>query len=147
MGRKRKTKFGTDGSTTSQESVRQDSKIQKPWLTLKWNLTAIIDRLDQLWKQTNAGFKQLHEFDTLKLEIKAIKTVIRDLEKVPEFIINDVEDLKLSTNDEETKRITLTGRIDCLEKHVQDLTKESRQEKENRLNLEQYTRRENLIFN
>ena len=111
------------------------------------DLTAIIDRLDQLSTQTNHGFKQLHEdFATFKLEIKtdvkAIKTVIRDLEKATEFIQNDMEDLKMKTNEEETERTTLTARIDLLEKQVQALTKKLKEEKENLVNLEQYTRRE-----
>ena len=77
--------------------------------------------LDQLSTQTKAGLKQLHEdFHKFKLKIKAdvkaIKTVIRDLEKATEFIQDDVEDLKMKINGEETERTTLTARIDVLEK-------------------------------
>ena len=41
------------------------------------------------------------------------------MRKATEFMQNDVEDLKIKTNEEETERTTLTGRIDCLEKQVQ----------------------------
>ena len=72
MSRKRKTKSGTDSSTTIQDSVKQDSKIQKTSAGDSVDLTAITDRLGQLSTQTSAGFKQLHEdFDTFKLKIKA----------------------------------------------------------------------------
>lgn len=152
MGRKRKTKSGTDSSTASQESVKKDSKIQKTSEDDEMDLTAIIVKLDKLSTQTNLGFKQLHEdFDTFKAEIKAdvkaIKTVIRDLEKATEFIQNDVEDLKMNTEEEKTERTLLTNRIDSLEKQIQDLTQELKQQKDSLVNLEQYTRRENLIFN
>ena len=121
MGRKRKTKSGTDSSSASQECVRQDSKIQKTSVDDEMDLTAIIVKLDQLSTQTNAGFQQLHEdFDTFKQEIKAdvkaIKTVIRDLENATEFISNDVENLKMMFDKEKTERTALMNRIDCLEK-------------------------------
>ena len=152
MGRKRKTKSGTDSSSASQECVRQDSKIQKTSVDDEMDLTAIIVKLDQLSTQTNAGFQQLHEdFDTFKQEIKAdvkaIKTVIRDLENATEFISNDVENLKMMFDKEKTERTALTNRIDCLEKRAQNLTRELKQQKDNLVNLEQYTKRENLIFN
>ena len=51
----------------------------------------------------------------IKADVNAIKTVIRDLEKAIEFTQNDVEDLKMKTNEEETKRTTLTSRIGVLE--------------------------------
>ena len=59
--KKRKTKSGTNSSNTSQDSVKQDSKIRKTSVDDTMDLTAITDRLDQLSTQTNAGFKQLHE--------------------------------------------------------------------------------------
>lgn len=150
MGKKRKSKAGTNTSSTSEDSESQEHKIQKI-ATDKMD-TAIIDRLDQLSTQTSDGFRQIHEdFNTFKLEIKseivAIKTVIRDLEKATEYTQQDVEDLKKKNDEQIEEKTILVQRIEELEEQVQSITKELKQERENLINLEQYTRKENLIFN
>lgn len=152
MGRKRKSKAGTNTSSASEESAcaSQDHKIQK--IADDEMDTAIIDRLNQLSTQTSDGFKQIHEdLETFKLEIKseiaAIKTVIRDLEKATEFTQQEVEELKKKNDEQEEVKTILTRRIGGLEEQIQNITKELKRDRENLINLEQYTRKENLIFN
>ena len=150
MGKKRKSKAGTNTSSASEDSESQERKIQKT-ATDKMD-SAIIYRLDRLSTQTSDGFRQIHKnFNTVKLEIKseivAIKTVIRDLEKATEYTQQDVEDLKKKNDEQIEEKTILVQRIEELEEQVQSITKELKQERENLINLEQYTRKENLIFN
>ena len=115
-------------------------------------MKTVLDKLELLTEQTNSGFKQLHEdFDSfrheIKSEISAIKTVIRDLEKAMNYTESEVEDLKKRNDEERTGREELSQKLENLEREMINLRKELQQEKEKRINLEQYTRRENLIFN
>ena len=52
--------------------------------------------------------------------------------------------MKIRNNEERTGREELSQKLENLES---EMRKELQQEKEDRINLEQYTRRENLIFN
>ena len=153
MGRKRKNKISTSSTTCSDSSIIQEPKLQQRSSEINdMDLKAVLDKLELLTEQTNSGFKQVHEdFDSfrheIKSEISAIKTVIRDLEKAMNYTESEVEDLKKRNDEERTGREELSQKLENLEREMINLRKELQQEKEERINLEQYTRRENLIFN
>lgn len=107
--------------------------------------------IDSLNKVVTDGFANIHsDLDNLRLEfkteIKGIKSTIKDIEKSLESTQEDVESVKedvkkleqLSKSPEVTK--VLNAKIVKLETQL-------KQQEEENIRLEQYTRRENLRFN
>lgn len=99
----------------------------------------------------NVGFEQLHEeINTFKHEIEAeataIKAVFTDFENAMDFTQSEVRGLSLKCSEERYGREELSEKLQDLERQVIKLRKELEKEKENVIKLEQYIRRETLIF-
>lgn len=101
--------------------------------------------LDCLRQVVSEGFVKLHtDLDKFKTEIDAVKLSIKDMEKSLTYTQCEVQDLKVHF-EAETKEHS--KEVDSLNKKIADLEDRLKQEVENNIALEQYTRRENLRFN
>ena len=105
--------------------------------------------LDCLWQVVSEGFAKLHtDLDKLRFEFKteidAVKLSMKDIEKSLTYTQSEVEDLK-ERFEMETKEHS--KEVNPLNKKIADLEDRLKQEVENNIALEQYTRRENLRFN
>ena len=105
--------------------------------------------LDCLRQVVSEGFVKLHtDLDKLRFEFKAemdaVKLSIKDIEKSLTYTQSEVEDLK-ERFEMETKEHS--KEVNTLNKKIADLEDRLKQEVENNIALEQYTRRENLRFN
>ena len=105
--------------------------------------------LDCLRKVVSEGFFKLHtDLDKLrfefKTEIKAVKMLIKDIEKSLTYTQSEMEGLKEHFEMEMKEH---SKEVDTLNKKIADLEDGLKQEVENNIALEQYTRRENLRFN
>ena len=105
--------------------------------------------LDCLRQVFSEGFVKLHsDLDKLrfefKTEIEAVKLSIKDIEKSLTYTQSEVEGLKEHF---EMERKGHLKEVDTLKEKIADLEDGLKQEVENNIALEQYTRRENLRFN
>ena len=105
--------------------------------------------LDCLRQVVSEGFVKLHtDLDKLRFEFKteidAVKLSIKDIEKSLTYTQSEVEDLK-ERFEMETKEHS--KEVNTLNKNIADLEDRLKQEVENNIALELYTRRENLRFN
>ena len=105
--------------------------------------------LDCLRQVVSEGFVKLHtDFDKLRFEFKteidAVKLSIKDIEKSLTDTQSEVQDLKVHF---ETETKEHSKEVDALDKKIAYLEDRLKQEVENNIALEQYTRRENLRFN
>ena len=105
--------------------------------------------LDCLRQVVSEGFVKLHtDLDKLRFEFKteidAVRLSIKDIEKSLTYTQSEVENLK-EHFEMETKEHS--KEVDALNKKIIDLKGRLKQEVENNIALEQYTRRENLRFN
>ena len=105
--------------------------------------------LDCLRQVVSEGFVKLHtDLDKLRFEFKAeidaVKLSIKDIERSLTYTQSEVEDLK-ERFEMETKEHS--KEVNTLNKKIADLEDRLKQEVENNIALEQYTRRENLRFN
>ena len=105
--------------------------------------------MDCLKQVVSEEFVKLHtDLDKLrfefKTEIEAVKLSIKDIEKSLTYTQGEVEHLKKHF-EMETKEHS--KEVDALNKKIADLEGRLKQEVENNIALEQYTRRENLRFN
>ena len=105
--------------------------------------------LDCLRQVVSEGFVKLHtDLDKLrfefKTEIEAVKLSIKDIEKSLTYTQSEVEGLKEHFEMEMKEH---SKEVDTLNKKIADLEDGLKQEVENNIALEQYTRRENLRFN
>ena len=105
--------------------------------------------LDSLRQVVSEGFIKLHtDLDKLRFEFKteidALKLSIKDIEKSLTYTQSEVEDLKehfeMETKEHSKEMLALNEKIVHLEGRL-------KQEIENNITLEQYTRCENLRFN
>ena len=102
--------------------------------------------MDCLRQVVSEGFVKLHtDLDKLRFEFKteldAVKLSIKDIEKSLTYTRSKVEDLKEHF---ETEAKELSKEVDTLNKKIADLEDRLKQEVENNIALERYTRRENL---
>ena len=155
MGRKR-PKQG------SSSSVDEDDMAASKFKSLQ-------NSIDGLNKEVTDGFANIHtDIDNLrfefKTEIEGIKSTIKDIERGLEATQEDVESVK-----EDVKKVaedflestnTLSGKIvkheqlskspevtEALNAKIVKLETQLKQQEEENIRLEQYTRRENLRFN
>ena len=107
------------------------------------------DSLDCLRRIVSEGFLKLHtDLDKLRFEFKteidAVKLLIKDIEKSLNYTQGEVEDLK-EHFEMETKEHS--KEVVALKKKIANLEGRLKQEVENNIALEQYTRHKNLCFN
>ena len=105
--------------------------------------------LDCLRQVVSEGFVKLHtDLDKLRFEFKteidAVKMSIKDIEKSLTYTQSEVEGLKEQFEMEMKEH---SKEVDTLNKKITYLEDRLKQEAENNVALEQYTRRENLRFN
>ncbi|KAL9958060.1 hypothetical protein ACROYT_G035027 [Oculina patagonica] len=105
--------------------------------------------IDSLRKIVTEGFAKVHtDLDVLRAEFKAdidqVNSSIKDIEKSLSSTQSEVEELKEQFQTEQKAR---SKDLDALNKKIVDLERRLKQEVENNITLEQYTRRENLRFN
>ena len=105
--------------------------------------------LDCLRQVVSEGFVKLDtDLDKLrfefKTEIEAVKLSIKDIEKSLTYTQSEVEGLKEHFEMEMKEH---SKEVDTLNEKIADLEEGLKQEVENNIALEQYTRRENLRFN
>ena len=105
--------------------------------------------MDCLKRVVSEGFVKLHtDLDKLRFEFKteidAVKLSIKDIKKSLTYTQGEVEDLKEHFEMEAKEH---SKEVDALNKKIADLEERLKQEVENNIALEQYTRRENLRFN
>ena len=142
----RKRKKSKRGSSSSESQVMAASTSNGGGDNMYNELKNSMDCLRQV---VSEGFVKLHiDLDKLRFEFKteldAVKLSTRDIEKSLTYTQSEVEDLK-EHFDTEAKE--LTKEVDTLNKKIADLEDRLKQEVENNIALEQYTRRENLRFN
>lgn len=153
MGKKRNrsstSSSGGNSITQEPKTVKLANETESEEMS---SIVMLADKLDNIQKLMNDGFSKLHEdFDSftceLKAEMAAVKVAVNDLEKGLEFTNAEVEEIKDKVNEENGERRQLEQQVEKLQSEIKSLAKSLEQEKENLTNLEQYTRRENLIFN
>ena len=133
------------------------------------NCESLRSSIDSLNKVVTDGFANIHsDIDNLRLELKTeidgIKRTIKDIEKSLESTQEDVEvvkeDMKKVTEDLSKSTNTLNEKIvkleqfskspevtEALNAKIAELETQLKQQIEDNIRLEQYTRRENLRFN
>ena len=133
------------------------------------NCESLRSSIDSLNKVVTDGFANIHsDIDNLRLELKTeidgIKLTIKDIEKSLESTQEDVEvvkeDVKKVTEDLSKSTNTLNEKIlkleqfskspevtEALNAKIAVLETQLKQQIEDNIRLEQYTRRENLRFN
>ena len=142
--KRKKSKRGSSSSETEEVMAASTSNggVDSMYNELK-------NSMDCLRQVVSEGFVKLHtDLDKLRFEFKteldAVKLSTRDIEKSLTYTQSEVDDLKEHF---ETEAKELTKEVGTLNKKIADLEDRLKQEVENNIALEQYTRRENLRFN
>ena len=143
-GRKRKKPKRGSGSSETEEVMAASAKNGDDSM-----YNELKNSMDCLRQVVSEGFVKLHtDLDKLRFEfrteIDAVKLSIKDTEKSLTYTQSEVEDLK-EHFEMETKEHS--KEVYSLNKKIADLEGRLKQEVENNIALEQYTRRENLRFN
>ena len=140
MGRKR-SKRGSSSSTSDEimPTGEDGSCLNKE----------LKDSIDCLKKLVTDGLAELHaDLGKLRYEFKAdineVKSSIQKLENSIEFTQGEAESLKEQVKQESKKHAT---DVESLHKMAAELELKLKEEVERNINLEQYSRRENLRFN
>ncbi|XP_068724060.1 ribonuclease Y-like [Montipora capricornis] len=113
------------------------------------NYQDLKDSIDALTKVVTEGFATIHaDMDKLRIEFKAdldeVRGKIRELESSLTYSqeeFNRLSEKAVKTSEQHEKAIA------TLTEHIAQLEQQLKEEVENNIKLEQYTRRENLRFN
>ena len=140
MGRKRSKRRSSSSTTDESISAGEEGSYLNKELK---------DSIDCLKKLVTNGLAELHaDLDKLRYEFKAdineVKSSIQKLENSIEFTQGEVDSLKEQVKQESKKHAT---DVESLHKMVAELELKLKEEVERNINLDQYTRRENLRFN
>ena len=107
-------------------------------------LNAIMDTLSSLGEKMDNNFKKLRDEmeifkQDLKAEVQVLRNTVSELEMAAQMSSSKIESLEESNK---SLSLTLASRV----KDIDTLRAELKKEKEKVLHLEEYSRRENLIF-
>lgn len=103
-------------------------------------------------KRNGGRFSKIHtDMDELRHELKAdmkiLKEKVKEIERSIEFTQGEVDLLKEDVKAKDDQTTKLKQSNEELDRRISELTKKLKEEEEKNIQLEQYTRRENLRFN
>ena len=132
-----KSSFGMEEAGITNEQAMADSFVM------------LRDSVECLRKEMAEGFSKIHtDMDFLRHELKAdmkiLKEKVKDIERSVEFTQGEVDLLKEDVKAKDAQMTKLQQDNEELDRRMSELIKKLKEEEEKNIQLEQYTRRENL---